>query len=252
MRDRKSLETRSYLFSNSLWINAVNLGTLGGIADSLENRCLPCICSSNNEDSELDVGGESGEILLCSHGVDSECRGGSKWDCWNWYVPLLAAVDGNHFWTCRTYKHGTNTSWLHDLHDNGLIRPAWGSLEVRHRAVWWVFPSIYGDKGLGITSLFSYSSPTSEISEGFAGESSANRCSCREEYGWTLSINLVVANHPRGTLMDDAKLGRMERACWRGCGKRKGTLIINGDGRVGSVRFLKVLGGFKVDHYVDH
>jgi len=48
----------------------VDLRILGGIADSLENRCLPCICSSNDEDSELDVAGESGEILLCSHSVE--------------------------------------------------------------------------------------------------------------------------------------------------------------------------------------
>jgi len=37
------------------------------VADALENRCLPRICSSNNEDSELNVAGDSGEIPLCSH-----------------------------------------------------------------------------------------------------------------------------------------------------------------------------------------
>jgi hypothetical protein len=40
------------------------------VADALENRCLPCICSSNNEDSELEVAGELGKILLCGHSVE--------------------------------------------------------------------------------------------------------------------------------------------------------------------------------------
>ena len=51
-------------------INTVDLRTFGGVADSLENRCLPRICSSNNEDSELDIAGESGEVLLCGHSVE--------------------------------------------------------------------------------------------------------------------------------------------------------------------------------------
>jgi hypothetical protein len=44
--------------------------TLGGVADPLENRCLPCIGPSNNEDSELDFDGEPGAIVLCSHGTE--------------------------------------------------------------------------------------------------------------------------------------------------------------------------------------
>jgi hypothetical protein len=61
---------RTYPFATSLYINAVDLRTLGGVADPSKNRCLPRVCSSNNEDSELDVLGESGEILLCSHSVE--------------------------------------------------------------------------------------------------------------------------------------------------------------------------------------
>jgi hypothetical protein len=62
--------TRTCLLASSPRINAVDHWTLGGIADPLKNRCLPRICSSNNEDSELDVHWESGEVLLCIHRVE--------------------------------------------------------------------------------------------------------------------------------------------------------------------------------------
>jgi hypothetical protein len=42
----------------------VDLWTLGGVTNSLENGGLPCIRSSNNEDPELDIDGNSREILL--------------------------------------------------------------------------------------------------------------------------------------------------------------------------------------------
>jgi hypothetical protein len=50
----------------------VDLWTLCRVTNSLENRCHSCICSANYEDAELDVVGDSGEILLCRHsGSDS-------------------------------------------------------------------------------------------------------------------------------------------------------------------------------------
>ena len=42
----------------------VDLWTLGGFANSLQDRGLPCICPSNNEDSEPDIVGDFGEELL--------------------------------------------------------------------------------------------------------------------------------------------------------------------------------------------
>ena len=44
--------------------------TLGGIAKSLQNRGLACVCSSNNENSELDILRNLGEELLCVHNTD--------------------------------------------------------------------------------------------------------------------------------------------------------------------------------------
>ena len=49
---------------------AVDHWILGGATDTSKNQCLPRICSSNNEDSENDVAGQSGEILLCIHSVE--------------------------------------------------------------------------------------------------------------------------------------------------------------------------------------
>jgi hypothetical protein len=66
------LETRSHPFAISRCINAVDLRTFGGVADSLENGCLPRICSSNNEDSELYLAG-LWEFLLCGHSVEVHC-----------------------------------------------------------------------------------------------------------------------------------------------------------------------------------
>jgi hypothetical protein len=62
------LGTRSYPLAKTPRVNAVDLWTLGGVTDAFEDRCLPRICSSNNEDSELEVDG--GKILLCEHGVE--------------------------------------------------------------------------------------------------------------------------------------------------------------------------------------
>jgi hypothetical protein len=54
-------------------ITPVDHWALGRVADPLENRGFPCVRSSDNEDSELDVGGESGEILLRIH-VTKVCK----------------------------------------------------------------------------------------------------------------------------------------------------------------------------------
>jgi hypothetical protein len=45
----------------------VDLWTFGGIANSLQNRGLASVCSSDNEDSELEIVGDFGEELLCVH-----------------------------------------------------------------------------------------------------------------------------------------------------------------------------------------
>jgi hypothetical protein len=52
------------LLAISRFIKPVDLWTLRGVTYSLENGGLPGICSSNDEDPELDVVGKSGEILL--------------------------------------------------------------------------------------------------------------------------------------------------------------------------------------------
>jgi hypothetical protein len=62
------LGSRTYLIASSRLITPVDHWTLGGIAHPLENCCLPCVGSSNNEDPELDIAGELGEILLRIHG----------------------------------------------------------------------------------------------------------------------------------------------------------------------------------------
>jgi hypothetical protein len=53
MRLEEHLETRAYLFADSLWTSPVDLRILGSVAHSLEDGCLPCICPSDNEDPEL-------------------------------------------------------------------------------------------------------------------------------------------------------------------------------------------------------
>jgi hypothetical protein len=72
MRSEVPVGARTYLFAISRWINAVDNWTLGsvtGVANSLENRRLSGIGSSDNEYSELGFAGALGNILLCSHGT---------------------------------------------------------------------------------------------------------------------------------------------------------------------------------------
>ncbi len=57
---------RTYLRALPRLIKPVDLGTLGGVADSLQNGCFSCICSSDNQNSELDIG-DLELILLGSH-----------------------------------------------------------------------------------------------------------------------------------------------------------------------------------------
>jgi hypothetical protein len=57
------LKTRTYLFSLAPWTKTVDLWTLGGITNSLQDRGLPCVCPSDNENSEPDIVGEIGEDL---------------------------------------------------------------------------------------------------------------------------------------------------------------------------------------------
>ena len=55
-----------YLCAPSPLIKPVDLGTLRGIADSLQYRGLSCICSSDNQNSEFDIR-DLEVILLESH-----------------------------------------------------------------------------------------------------------------------------------------------------------------------------------------
>ena|SRR6266850_2239966 len=64
---------RTYQLTIARWINAVDLRTLGGVANSLQDRSLACVCFSNNEDSELDVW-DLGKILLCIHSTKVAIR----------------------------------------------------------------------------------------------------------------------------------------------------------------------------------
>src|SRR6266404_3735195 len=49
------LDHREYLFSLAIAISTVNSWTLSCITDPLQDGRLSCICSSYDEDSELDV-----------------------------------------------------------------------------------------------------------------------------------------------------------------------------------------------------
>jgi len=55
----------TYPLTLSPWTKPVDLWTLGSIANFLQDRGLPCICPSNNEDSEPEIVGDFGEDLLC-------------------------------------------------------------------------------------------------------------------------------------------------------------------------------------------
>ena len=57
---------RAYPRALSLFIKPVDLGTLCGVADSLQDGCLSCVCSSDNQNSELDIR-DLELILLGSH-----------------------------------------------------------------------------------------------------------------------------------------------------------------------------------------
>ena len=66
MRSKVLLGTRTYPIARSLSIALVDLWTLCCIANPLQDGCLSCIRSSDNEHSELDVW-DWGVILLCGH-----------------------------------------------------------------------------------------------------------------------------------------------------------------------------------------
>jgi hypothetical protein len=55
--ERALVGRRTCPLANSRFrVNPVNLWTLRGVNDSLQDRRFPCICSSNDEDSELELG----------------------------------------------------------------------------------------------------------------------------------------------------------------------------------------------------
>src|SRR6267142_7181415 len=54
MRSKVLLETRTYPLA-SLWTTFIYLWTLGSVAHSLQDGCLSCVGSSDNEDPKLEV-----------------------------------------------------------------------------------------------------------------------------------------------------------------------------------------------------
>ena len=68
-RELEPSGVRTYLRALSPLIKPVDPGTFRGVADSLQDGCLSCICSSNNQNSELDIRDSEPLILLGSHGT---------------------------------------------------------------------------------------------------------------------------------------------------------------------------------------
>ena len=71
---RASPGATTYLKALSLWIKSVDLGALGGVADSPQNGSLSCVCSSDDQNSELDIR-DLELILLGSHGTKIQREG---------------------------------------------------------------------------------------------------------------------------------------------------------------------------------
>jgi hypothetical protein len=72
MRSKKQQRTRAYQAASSRGIDAIDLWALGGAADSLQNRSLSGIGSSDNEDPEFDITGDRRKIVLCIHRTKTE------------------------------------------------------------------------------------------------------------------------------------------------------------------------------------
>ena len=60
MRLNILLGIRTYPLATSPLITPVDLWTLRGVTNSLQDGGFARVCSSNNEDSELDIAGDSG------------------------------------------------------------------------------------------------------------------------------------------------------------------------------------------------
>jgi hypothetical protein len=64
---------RTYPPTHSPWTEPVYLWTVGGIADPLQDRGLPCVCPSDDEDPEPDIVGDFGEgVLLFVYGASRQ------------------------------------------------------------------------------------------------------------------------------------------------------------------------------------
>jgi hypothetical protein len=101
---------RTYPLALSLWTEPIDLWTLGGIANSLQDRGLSCVCSSDNEHSEFDIVGDFGEELLCGHST-SVCKMGNSVGGWNTREnPGIAAAVWNCVLLCVDVDQGTNTT----------------------------------------------------------------------------------------------------------------------------------------------
>ena len=94
--------------ANSPSTGPVYLWTLGCIANSLQNGGLPCVRSSDNEDSELDLW-DSGMMLLCSHSSKGLWEGRlAKVITWvisrRWiplYVIITVQISYDYYGICR-------------------------------------------------------------------------------------------------------------------------------------------------------
>ena len=69
---------RTYPLAISRFVMTVDLWTLGGVTYPLENGGLPCICSSNNKDPELDIVGDSREEIGDLREIESREIGKSR------------------------------------------------------------------------------------------------------------------------------------------------------------------------------
>ena len=81
MRFSVLLKTRAYPLAISLWIMPIDIWTLRGVTNPLQDGGLAGVRSSDNEDSELDISGDSGKNSMVSrrlgrgltHPLDKMC-----------------------------------------------------------------------------------------------------------------------------------------------------------------------------------
>jgi len=118
--------------ANSPSTGPVDLWTLGCIANSLQNGGLPCVRSSDNEDSELDLW-DSGGMLLCSHSSKGLWEGRLAKVISRRWIPLYVIITVQISYDYDTMEHAVTLRKLH-----GLTRPinALAALPARSGVAW--------------------------------------------------------------------------------------------------------------------